>query len=168
MQKNIMTNTIQLSNKHRPKYTLITFYKFVDIPADELEQIGQEHLDFCRDLGIMGRIYIGTEGISSTITGNKWQCEAYKWYLDRSKYFKDVEGYYEKSSAVDGHKFPRISVKIRDEIVKLGVNVTQEEVEKYKNKIAPEKVKEIIDNEDDNYLILDMRNDYEYKLGHLK
>lgn len=163
-----MSTNMQLSKRHTPEYTLITVYKFVDIPEDEVKKIAQEHIDFCRDLGIMGRIYIWVEWISSTFTGNKWQCESYRWYLEQSKYFKNIEGFYEKSTPVDGHKFPRISVKIRDEIVKLWVKVTQEEVQKYKKKIHPDEVKRIIDEKDPNYLILDMRNDYEYHLGHLK
>ncbi|PZM80180.1 hypothetical protein DLH72_05195 [Candidatus Gracilibacteria bacterium] len=153
---------------HKPKYKLITFYKFVNIPENELKQVAQEHLDFCRDIGLKGRIYIGTEGISSTVTGNIWQTKAYKWYLDNSKYFQNIEGFDHKASDVDGHKFPRMSVKIREEIVKLGVKVTEEEIKKYDKRLTPDEVKRIIDEEDENYLILDMRNDYEYRLGHFK
>ncbi len=163
-----MWPNLQLSNIHKPEYKLITFYKFVDIPENELKKIGQEHLDFCRDLGIKGRVYIGKEWISSTITGNTWQVKCYKMYLDNSKYFKNVEGFYEKATKVDGHKFPRISVKIREEIVKLGLNVTEDEVQKYKKVLSPEEVKKIVDEKNDDYLILDMRNDYEYRLWHLK
>ena len=40
-------------------YTLITFYKFVDIdnPVEEVKK----HNQFCRDIGMFGRIYIGEE-----------------------------------------------------------------------------------------------------------
>ena len=60
----------QLNARHKPKYELLTFYKFVDIPEVELDRIAQEHLDFTRDIGLKGRVYLGTEGISSTVTGN--------------------------------------------------------------------------------------------------
>ena len=40
-----MTN-LQLTRIHKPKYKLITFYKFVNIPENELKAIWQEHLDF--------------------------------------------------------------------------------------------------------------------------
>lgn len=164
-----MENTnMQLSKTHKPQFKLITVYKFVDIPKDELKKIAQEHLDFCRDLWLKWRIYIWEEWISSTITWNLWACESYKWYLENSKYFKDIEWFYEKSSNVDWHKFPRMSVKIREEIVKLWVKTSQEDVEKYKKKLSPEDVKKIIDENNDDYIILDMRNDYEYRLWHLK
>ncbi len=51
----------QLNARHKPQYTLLTFYKFVDIPESELDQLAQEHLDFTRDIGLHGRVYLGTE-----------------------------------------------------------------------------------------------------------
>ena len=78
----------QLGARHKPKYILLTFYKFVDIPESELDALAQEHLDFARDIGLKGRVYLGTEGISSTITGNHGQCQAYRLFLEQSKYFK--------------------------------------------------------------------------------
>ena len=49
---------------------LLTFYKFVDIPESELDAVAQEHLDFTPDIGLKGRAYLGTESISSTVTGH--------------------------------------------------------------------------------------------------
>lgn len=46
--------------------------------------------------------------------------------------------------------------------------MTAEEVQKYKKELTPEEFKRIVDEGDENYLILDMRNDYEYRLGHFK
>ncbi len=80
----------QLGARHKPKYELLTFYKFVDIPEPELDSVAQEHLDFARDIGLRGRVYIGTEGISSTVTGNLGQCWSYREFLQQSKYFKDI------------------------------------------------------------------------------
>lgn len=51
----------QLGARHKPKFILLTFYKFVDIPESELDALAQEHLDFARDIGLKGRVYIGTE-----------------------------------------------------------------------------------------------------------
>lgn len=41
------------------QYTLLTFYKFVDI-ADPQKEV-KDHLTFCKDIGMKGRIYIGEE-----------------------------------------------------------------------------------------------------------
>jgi UPF0176 protein len=159
----------QLNARHKPKYQLLTFYKFVDIPESELDRVAQEHLDFARDIGLKGRVYIGTEGISSTVTGNIGQCKAYRMFLDQSKYFQDIADIDTKLTPVDGHEFPRMSVKIRNEIVTLGVKVTADQVKKYKKEITPKEFKEILESDKkDDYIILDMRNDYEYRLGHFK
>jgi UPF0176 protein len=49
-------------------YRLLTFYKFVDI-TDPLEEVAT-HKQFCEDIGMKGRVYIGEEGISATMTCN--------------------------------------------------------------------------------------------------
>jgi UPF0176 protein len=158
----------QLGARHKPTYILLTFYKFVDIPESELDEIAQEHLDFARDIGLHGRVYLGTEGISSTVTGNQGQCWSYREFLQKSKYFRDIPDIDAKATPVDGHQFARLSVKIRDEIVTMGERVNQAEVEKYHKEIKIEEFKAIIDGNNDEYAILDMRNDYEYRLGHFK
>ncbi|NRH21726.1 hypothetical protein HOO68_06835 [Candidatus Gracilibacteria bacterium] len=159
----------QLGARHKPKYILLTFYKFVDIPESELDALAQEHLDFARDIGLKGRVYLGTEGISSTVTGNHGQCQAYRLFLEQSKYFKGITDIDSKATPVAEHQFARISVKIREEIVTFGVKVTADQVKKYKKEITPDEFKAILDGDRaDDYLILDMRNDYEYRLGHFK
>lgn len=159
----------QLNARHKPKFTLLTFYKFVDIPENALDKVAQEHIDMTRDLGLRGRVYIGTEGISSTITGNEGQCWAYRQFLEASPYFQDIPDIDIKATRVTGHEFARMSVKIRHEIVTMGAKVTAEEVQKFRKELTPEEFKKIIDEDkSDEYLILDMRNDYEYRLGHFK
>jgi hypothetical protein len=38
-------------------FELLTFYHFVDIPEDELESVMTDHLSFCNDIGLKGRIW---------------------------------------------------------------------------------------------------------------
>ena len=152
-----------------PQFELLTFYHFVDIPENEVESVCAEHLQFCSDIGLRGRIYIGTEGISPTVSGNLGQCRAYRMYLESTPYFKNIADIEPKATLVSGHQFPKLTVKVRNEIVVLGEKVTQEEVKKYKKELTPAEFKKILDEwKMDDYLILDMRNDYEYRLGHFK
>lgn len=128
-----------------------------------------EHLAFCRDIDLRGRVYIGTEGISSTVTGNVWQLWAYRTYLESSTYFRGIVDIDEKSTPVEGHQFPRMSVKAREEIVALGSKVSADEVRQFHREISVEGFKALLDSGNtDDYIILDMRNDYEYDLGHFK
>jgi len=90
---------------------------------------------------------------------------------------------------VDEYYFDRMIVKYRKEIVALHYPVTPQEVEKFKQEASIEQVKSIIDNRDreidfsighkenevkihgkpsEHVILLDMRNSYEYRLGHYK
>jgi UPF0176 protein len=153
--------------KYKETFTLLTFYKFVDVSDPEQEV--RDHLIFCKDIGMTGRIYIGTEGISSTVTGNVGQIKAYKLYLENHPLWKGIQDIDIKSSSVDGHKFPRMQVKVREEIVSLGKKYSREEIEEAGNRMEISEFKKILDSGKlDDYIILDMRNNHEYKLGHFK
>lgn len=171
----------------KKNFTLLTFYKFVEIP--NIEEHIAEHLQITTDIGMKGRIYIGEEGISATLTGNPWQILAYKLYLQSKPYYQDIVDIDIKSTKVDDYYFDRMIVKYRREIVALEYPVTPKEVEQFRQEASIEQVKYIIDHRDkdgnfklwvtwkevtikwkpsDSIVLLDMRNSYEYKLGHYK
>lgn len=147
-------------------YFLLTFYKFVDISNPH--EVVRDHGDFCKDIGMKGRIYIGEEGISATVTGNAGQCHAYRLYLQSSEYFNTIADIDEKTTVVDGHCFEKMICKYRKEIVVLGQVVTADEVKATNKELPIYEFQKIVNTQDPNWVILDMRNDYEYKLGHFK
>ena len=153
--------------KKKEKFTLLTFYKFVDVenPKKEVE----EHTLFTQWIGMKWRIYIGTEWISATVTGNEGQIMAYKLYINNHELFKNPEDLDIKSCKVEWHQFPKMKVKVRDEIVVLWKKFTRKEIEEAWNRMKIEDFKEILDNwKIDDYIVLDMRNDHEYRLWHFK
>lgn len=153
--------------RRKQHYKLLTFYKFVDIADPEKET--EQHYIFTRDIGMKGRIYISQEGISATMTCNMWQYHAYRMFLSTNPYFKDIDNIEDKWMDVDGHKFDKMIVKHRKEIVALGDIVTAQQVDEKLQTISPDELKKIIDKqENEDYAILDMRNTYEYKLWHFK
>lgn len=153
--------------KHTNPYTLITFYKFIDInnPISEVKA----HLEFCKDIGMKGRIYIWEEGISATASCNNWQLKAYKLYLKNNQYFNDViDQIDEKASLVKDHMFEKMIVKYRKEIVSLWKTINETSFHRSLQELNDEQLKEVIDNNNKEWVILDMRNSYEYKLWHFK
>lgn len=121
------------------------------------------------DLWIKGRIYIWEEWISSTVSWNDGQLRAYKQYLNQSEYFSDIPDIDIKSSKwLDWHCFDALRVKYRDEIVVLGHKFPASDIQKYEKILNIEELKKIIDTQDPNRIIRDMRNDYEWRLGHFK
>ncbi len=147
-------------------YQLLTFYKFVDISEPQEEVV--RHKQFLVDIGMKWRIYIGEEWISATVTGNEGQIQSYKWYLSNSNYFKDIPYIDEKATYVDDHQFEKMIVKYRSEIVALWAKVTAEQVRTADRILRVDEFKGIIDQQNDEWAILDMRNDYEWQLWHFK
>ncbi len=147
-------------------YKLLTFYAFVDI-QDPQEQV-QSHKQFCTDIGMKWRVYIGEEWISATVTWNAWQISAYKMFLSNNIYFKDISDIDIKATEVDDHQFDKMIVRYREEIVTLWKKVTSVQVQDSDKQITVDELKRIIDEQDEEWEILDMRNDYEWQLWHFK
>jgi len=147
-------------------YQLLTFYKFVTITNPEEEVV--RHKQFLVDIGVKWRIYIGEEGISATVTGNAGQIQSYKWYLAQSAYFQSIPDIDAKATYVEDHQFEKMIVKYRSEIVALWAVVTEEQVKGADRQLSVDELKRIIEEQDDDRAILDMRNDYERQLGHFK
>lgn len=152
--------------KTSPHYILLTFYKFIDIP-DPQEEVAR-HKQFLTDIWMKGRVYIGEEGISSTVTGTAGQVQAYKRYLAHSPYFQDIPDIDIKASNVGTHQFDKMIVRYRREIVTLGKTVNETQVRMADRQLDIEEFKRIIEQQDEDRAILDMRNDYERQLGHFK
>ena len=90
-------------------------------------------------------------------------------YLANNQYFKDIPHIDIKATRVDDYYFDRMIVKYRKEIVALGTTVTQAEIEQYRKEMSTEDFKKLIDSGDlEDRVVIDMRNDYEYKLGHFR
>lgn len=142
-------------------YKVLLYYKYQNI--ENPESFRDEHLEFCDNLGLKGRIIVGYEGINGTVSGTIEQTDKYKDFLHSLEGFEDV---WFKEDEADGYTHPRMSVKFRKEIVSLDLEndfSPNETTGKYLN---PKEFKEAI--LDENTVILDTRNDYEYDLGHFK
>ncbi len=147
--------------------TLLTFYRFVDI-SDSMREV-HEMKSFLEGIGVLGRVYIGEEGISATMTGNDGQVAAIKLYLASKSIYNNIPDLDIKSTKVSEYYFDKIIVRYRREIVALDYPVTAAQVEQYRQDISIEEFKELLDHGNpDDFIVLDMRNNYEYLLGHFK
>ena len=50
-------------------YRVLLYYKYVTI--DDPETFAAEHLEFCKENNLKGRILVSTEGINGTLSGTK-------------------------------------------------------------------------------------------------
>jgi UPF0176 protein len=132
-------------------------YKFVKL-ADPAA-LRAPLLAQCDALGITGTLLLAEEGINGTITGTRSGIDQILAYLRSDPRLADLE---HKESSADAPPFYRMKVKLKKEIVTMGVpNIDPtERVGRY---VRPEDWNALIN--DPNVLLVDTRNDYEVEVG---
>lgn len=143
-------------------YRVLLYYKFVTI--ENPEEYSEEHLTFCKELGLKGRILIAEEGINGTVSGTVEQTQKYMDTMHADPRFEDMVFKIDES---EGHAFERMHVRHRDELVTLRLgeedtNPTEDTAEFLEPKEFYEELQR------DDVVVLDARNDYEYDLGHFR
>ncbi|CAG9622670.1 oxygen-dependent tRNA uridine(34) hydroxylase TrhO [Sutcliffiella rhizosphaerae] len=143
------------------EYKVLLYYKYVDI--ENPEEVTQEHLNFCKDLGLKGRILIANEGINGTVSGTVEQTDAYMAYMETHPLFSNMIYKIDEASE---HVFPRMRVRYRPELVTLRLEDDIDPRVKTGKHLTPKEWLEAMQQEDT--VIIDARNDYEFDLGHFR
>ncbi len=146
-----------MSNSSRPPVAVATFYRFVALPDYRERQPG--YLTFLRDHGLKGTVLLAAEGINGTISGDREAIAAWFDFLRQEACFRDLQY---RLSYEFRHPFYRTKVKLKKEIVTLGVPGVDpnRRVGEY---IDPHQWNELISRPD--VVLIDTRNDYEYEVG---
>ncbi|NIK13032.1 rhodanese-related sulfurtransferase [Alkalibacillus almallahensis] len=149
-----------MSNKD---YRVLLYYKYV--PIEDPETFRDEHLQFCFDLGLKGRILVAEEGLNGTVSGTVEQTNKYMEALRADPRFADIEF---KIDEADDHAFKKMHVRHRDEIVNLSLDEEEDvsPMEDTAEFLDPKEFHEEMQRND--AIILDARNDYEYDVGHFR
>ena len=142
-------------------YRVLLYYKYVTI--DDPETFAQEHLDFCKSLGLKGRILVSTEGLNGPLSGPVEATEKYKEHVRSDERFKDIVF---KEDKAEEHAFKKMHVRPRKEIVAFDLDEDVNPKELTGKYYSPSEFKEALLSDDT--IILDARNDYEYDLGHFR
>ncbi|WP_344911161.1 rhodanese-related sulfurtransferase [Amphibacillus indicireducens] len=138
------------------------YYQYVKI--EDPEQFAQDHKAFCQELGLKGRILIANEGINGTASGTIEATQAYMDAMHADPRFSQMPF---KIDPADGHTFQKLKVKSRPELVTLRLG--EEDINPLKvtgNYLAPDEFYQAM--QDENTVVIDARNDYEYDLGHFR
>ncbi len=147
----------------RDKYQILLFYKYTTI--DNPQSLANSQKELCSKLNLKGRIIIAKEGINATLEGLKRDTEKYIKQISKEASFKDIHF---KKSAGRGDAFPKLSIKVREEIVSghlKDVDINPSEITgKY---LSPEELHKWI-HSDKEFYIVDMRNDYEQAVGYFR
>ena len=147
-----------------PSYFVAAFYKFVDLP--NYKELRQELKSFCEERGIVGTILLSPEGINSTTAGSENAMMDLLGHLMSKPEFSNL---IYKTSTAEKKPFRRIKVKLKKEIVTLGVNKDDFVVRPHAAmgvEVSPREWNDIISDPD--VVLIDTRNDYEIELGTFK
>lgn len=142
-------------------YQVLLYYNYVQI--DDPETLAGEHLAYCQELGLKGRVLIAHEGINGTVSGTVEQTKEYMATMHADPRFADMAF---KVDPHDGHAFKKMHVRHRPELVTLRLHDDVNPKQTTGEHLSPEEFYEAMQDEDT--VILDARNDYEYDLGHFR
>ena len=144
-----------------PAIVHIAFYKFVAL--DDTDGV-VAHLRLLTE-NLLGSILVASEGINGMLAGSPLQLDDFQQALQTDAYFAGkFEGIAFKRSACITAPFGKMKVYKKPEIVPLGikgVDATDTGID-----VSPEEWRKLI--AEDDVVLLDNRNSFEYRLGRFK
>lgn len=146
---------------------IILYYKFTPVKDPEAVRLWQKNLS--NSLNLRGRLIIAEHGINGTLGGEVNDLKRYIKETKTYEAFKDMTFKWSDGSRED---FPRLSVKVRDEIVTFGVpdkiKVNQKGIVGGGKHLKPAQVHELVKKHGEDVIFFDGRNAYEASIGKFK
>lgn len=142
------------------KYLILAYYHLN--PIENPGAIVLEHKKFFKNKDAKGRIYISEEGINGQMSGEKSVCEEYMAWL------KTLPGFEGVTFKVDPHHeniFFKMTVKVRKQLVALDRPV---DLSQRGEHMSPSEWKKHLESDNKDYILIDVRNDYESTIGHFE
>ena len=146
---------------------ILLYYRFAPVSDPETVRLWQRAL--CEKLNLKGRILISPHGINGTVGGELADLKRYVKETKQFAGFKDMDC---KWSDGDRDDFPKLSVKVRDEIVSFGaadeLRVDATGVVGGGKRLKPTEVHNLVNRYGDDVVFFDGRNAYEAAVGRFK
>ncbi|MES2430836.1 MAG: rhodanese-related sulfurtransferase [Bacteroidota bacterium] len=152
----------QLLYAETEKRTTISFYQYFSITDPKIFR--DEMYKALDELKVFGRIYVAHEGINAQISVPESNFSKLKVYLNSIEGLSGIR----LNIAVDddGKSFWVLKIKVREKIVADGINDTSFSMENKGRYVNAEQMNELLQN--DETVVIDMRNHYEYEVGHFE
>jgi len=144
-----------------PRVTL-SFYQY--FPVTDPQAFRDDLYKALNALSVFGRIYVAAEGINAQISVPQSNYEAFRNYLYSIEPLNGVR----LNVAVDddGKSFWVLKIKVREKIVADGINDPTFSMENKGKYVNAEEFNKLTDDADT--IVVDMRNHYEYEVGHFE
>jgi UPF0176 protein len=144
---------------------ILLFYRFTPLTDPDAVRLWQR--DLCESLGLRGRILISKDGINGTVGGELKNVKKYVRKTRQYPAFADIDF---KWSDGNGEDFPRLSVRVRDELVSFGapgeLAVDEGGVRGGGTKLSPEQLHELVAEKPVTFF--DGRNAFEAEIGRFR
>lgn len=146
---------------------ILLYYKFVPIADPEAMRLWQRAL--CERLNLKGRILISKHGLNGTVGGD---IDDLKVYVKTTKEYVPFKGTTFKWSDGSREDFPKLSIRVRDEIVTFGapeeIKVDAKGIVGGGKHLKPEQVHKLVEERGQDVVFFDGRNAYEAAVGKFK
>jgi len=150
----------RLYEETEPRTTL-SFYRYFSI--DEPQQFRDHLYKALHELNVFGRIYVAHEGINAQISVPSANFEAFKSHLYS---IEPLNGIRLNTAVDDGKSFWVLKVKVREKIVADGITDLEFNMVKKGKYVNASQMNELL--KDPDTIVIDMRNHYEYEVGHFE
>jgi UPF0176 protein len=137
---------------------VLAYYAFTKV--DEPQKFIKEHKSFLEELEGKGRIYVSEEGINAQCSVPKKNLEAYSARVLQIFPTADIKVHDHFS-----HPFAKLIVKYRKQLVAMDKEVDTSIKGVH---LEPADWENMCRDKDDSTIIIDTRNDYEWKVGHFE
>ena len=153
---------------------ILLYYVFTPLSDPEAIRLWQR--DLCESLGLRGRILISKDGLNGTVGGD---LPALKRYVRKTRQyapFADIDFKWSEGTGLDESgaslDFPRLVVKVRDEIVSFGspesLSVDAGGVVGGGTRLAPAELHALVAERGDDVVFFDGRNAFEAEIGRFR
>lgn len=146
---------------------ILLYYKFTPVTDPDVMKLWQKTL--CASLNLRGRILVSSQGINGTVGGDVDDLKTYIRETKQVPGFKDIVF---KWSEGGRDNFPRLSVKVKKELVAFE---TYDEIRVDANGVVgsgphlkPQQVNELVEQYGEQVVFFDGRNKYEAAVGRFK
>ena len=146
---------------------ILLYYKFTPLADPEAVRLWQKTL--CEKLHLRGRILLSPHGLNGTVGGDLADLKAYVKATKEFAPFKETTFKWSDGARED---FPKLSVKVRPEIVSFGipeeVTVDERGIKGGGKHLKPADVHKLVAERGDDVVFFDGRNAYEARVGKFK
>ena len=144
------------------KRVTVSFYQYAKIT--DPKSFRDELYQALFRLQVFGRIYVAHEGINAQVSIPEQHFEAFRQHLDTIPFLKGIR----LNVAVDdnGKSFWVLKIKVREKIVADGITDPTFDMDNRGRYVNAEEFNRL--TEDPDTVVIDMRNHYEYEVGHFE